>query len=751
MKKIILLITLALPFTASAAEDYCHLISDTPEKIVNVKHEPQWFAKVKNTGDWIFYITHEGNHLLSTTDTNDMTRDVRIWGSYDPVPSPDGRVLTVPGMVFYNVEDILRDKADAKPLWTDNDLGGVYQSVALLKIVEPDVRHYRVITDGQGTEVQYRDYEVDFRQTPATVKPITPVTMHCPGRALSTIMVSKTGRYMTAYDTRSATTKVYDMVDMGPKRCRELLDLGYGTGKIEWNIGTPRHGELFNFDDSDERMTFHIDYFGSNIGTYFSTVKTNQVKDIFTMDVEPFPANRQGDWRLKPVSLRKLFSESRLGSGGYYPSFMSDGKVAVVFDDADSFSFRIFDTERSKPYEFYLPPPAQTFVEAWENPQLSPLMPQNWQARFHRAAAIGALWSQTCLAEQDQRADTTGVGSTSYFLGLSKESCTELVNAKWESTKNQVVNHSMWQHDPRFSTQMIQAMTTNDLLQACAKIQEHPQANPPIVIGEGSAQHLTKDKLIHSYCMGCHVPDSRLVSLTGENYPNTVTFERWPDGTPKTTLSHLLASKRRVQAGIDAVNNGADRPPDAMPPSHPFEDPSHTEFDHGAEVQSIINRDIQASLQMPKRIPLWLREEAQNVMAEAALQRQNEGGVFFRVNGNVVSHFSMPQTQLGQEQTLMVELVNNSGSDITELGAVALNSRGFFFPGSLFPGRNGDCGSELRKHTSCKIEIGFSPSSRRQLFSSSLTVSYTVVNGPRREERTVTLALDGIAAALASR
>jgi hypothetical protein len=742
MKKIIVPLMLLVPVCSFAQQgEYCSLRSEEPEKIVHVNNAPQFFAKVKAQGDYIFYISqHEGNHLLSTTDTNDQTRDLRIIGDIDPVPSPDGRILTIPGVSIYLVDEVIAKKDRARPFYQDSSNDGVYQSVALVKVEDDsNVRTYRVVVDG-NSRIQYRDYKIDFNHSPPKVTPQGDTRTHCPNQSVSTIMVSKTGRYVTGFDTKTNTTKIFDMTDLSsPNRCRELYDLGYGTGKIEFNIAKPRPPQVFNFEESDQRLSFHMDYFDSNVSSYFSGVESSIAKDVYTMDLD-VPQNRQSNWKLKPSNLRKLFSEVRLGSGGYYPSFNTDGQVVMIYDDAEAYSFRFYNPERTKPYDFFLVSPASTFEEAWRH---EAQLPPNWKERFHRAAAIGVLWSQVCLPEDDgQRKDITAVGASSYFLGMTKDSCTSLVTSQWDNMKPQIINNPIWGQDPRFSTQIIQGYGQNDLLQACGAIKDREAHAPPVVIGTPSASHLTRDQLVHHYCMGCHVPGGRMTGILGDGYPNAVDFTRTESGFPKTNLAHLLSSRRRINTGRahDEDPQGR-RPPDSMPPVNSFEPADRTDFDHGESVLEIINADITSVTALPKRVPLYLRGEGRQQLTQEPGGAEPSGSISILADNTLIDRFTMPPVRRG-ESTQTFEIVNGTNEELSELGANQLRGA-FFYPGrNLFPGSGGTCGSTLAANERCKFVVGFAPP-RPDMFLTNLTINYVVVRGNRRQPASIILPIDG--------
>ena len=92
------------PQLASAQE--CQLAEANPEIISRIPSSPSYFTKVHASGDFAFYIS-SGNNILHLEDSDPDTRSVRIPGWIDPVPSHDGKLVTIPGLEVYLVDDVL--------------------------------------------------------------------------------------------------------------------------------------------------------------------------------------------------------------------------------------------------------------------------------------------------------------------------------------------------------------------------------------------------------------------------------------------------------------------------------------------------------------------------------------------------------------------------------------------------------------------------------------------------------------------
>jgi hypothetical protein len=177
-------------------------------------------------------------------------------GWIDFVPTPDGRYFVAPGpenegLTFFDGREVLDAVAQGRSrtvesIFTDLRLRDQYPSVGILERGESRTV-YRVLTSWfQG--LVYRDYDV--RVSPAgfsSVRPIGEPIVPCAGFALSTPIMSQTGREVAARDEATGTTKIFEILEGGA--CREVLDLRTPTSKVAWHatgqklaFATPRRG-----------------------------------------------------------------------------------------------------------------------------------------------------------------------------------------------------------------------------------------------------------------------------------------------------------------------------------------------------------------------------------------------------------------------------------------------------------------------------------------------------------------------------
>jgi hypothetical protein len=225
----------------------CRGLNPRPEQTTQLDCAPSWFFKpLWTSSDWAAVICGT-NRLVRLSNPSEQ---VVLPGTIDPVPTPDDRYLTTPGpLKFFPMSELRSggsNRASVQPVYTDNALQGVYQSIGQMTGDGGEPR-YRAITErpvgAQGSTMVMRDYQA----TGDSIAPVqsAPVPL-CPGKSLKLPMMSKNGRELAALDLATGTTKLFAVSDDGS--CSQLLDLGIATGKVD-----------FNFDGS--RIVFHVDHY----------------------------------------------------------------------------------------------------------------------------------------------------------------------------------------------------------------------------------------------------------------------------------------------------------------------------------------------------------------------------------------------------------------------------------------------------------------------------------------------------------
>ncbi|HMN67410.1 MAG TPA: hypothetical protein PKC28_02630 [Bdellovibrionales bacterium] len=443
MNWLLSILSLVAPLQAAATPSTgreCLLREAKPDLVSVIPEAPSYFTKVMPDGKAAFYIGTI-NHLLLLEEKNETKRVLDVPGTIDPVPCPDGRVMSVPGLDLYEMSQVYLRGVNAPSMITDYTLAGVYQSCGLLESTSRSAT-YRIITDENGG-VMFRDYRVTFgrRGRPGTAVGLGPAQARCPGTNLKTILISKTGKYISGFSPATGTTQIWDVSDEAPE-CKLALDLGFPTGKVE-----------FNFDDS--RIAFHMDYFGSNAGEYFSGLDDGMSKDVFTLDLE---RTRDG---LIGKNMRRITAAGQKDQGSYYPSFARDGRIVFVNYKDDVYTFQRVNPDEVPGFQLIVPPP-----EGWSKRPAD--VPADWKERLHSASVVGSLWSERCSRYDEE---VTAVDAATVQLSLTREGCRLLVREGWSPPmQEKLAKHVRFQRDTRFDPQLIRMTKASDLEQICASL-----------------------------------------------------------------------------------------------------------------------------------------------------------------------------------------------------------------------------------------------------------------------------------------
>jgi hypothetical protein len=186
-----------------------------------------FFFKPIATTDLVSYTSQNAAYLFDLG----ARREQRIPGTVDPVPTPDGKFLTRPGLMFYPIPTLAA--GDTTPVFIDRELPDEYQTISILKQSKEAVR-YRVVT-GWRMGLRLRDYDVTFatRDKPLHIEPLGTPTVPCDGRSFSLPISAKGTREVGAFDTQSRTNRVIEIGDDG--RCTDVLDLGFASGKLSFS------------------------------------------------------------------------------------------------------------------------------------------------------------------------------------------------------------------------------------------------------------------------------------------------------------------------------------------------------------------------------------------------------------------------------------------------------------------------------------------------------------------------------------
>lgn len=311
-----MVISLTLFACSVEANNVCSLKPANADKVVKFAGVPGFFFKVHPDGNLIAFIESDHNTMI---DLN-TGKEYATMGGIDPVWSPDGKFMTHPGgqnkelenLQFYHGEDIIKKTIEGKPSEAkaySSKLQGVYQSIGVL----PDDK-YNIITDHDGISMaEYKFGENGPEQTSEIKKPCANIS----NMPTSIPMLSKDGKYLSAYGGNPATTKIFKL---NGNNCDLALDLGFGTGKVS-----------FNSDSS--QIAFHVDQFSEFESGYFSGVGKDKVKNVVVLDLQ------EENGKLIPEQWALASTNVKPGNGAYYPDFDKHGNIYYLEDIDNNFQF----------------------------------------------------------------------------------------------------------------------------------------------------------------------------------------------------------------------------------------------------------------------------------------------------------------------------------------------------------------------------------------------------------------------------
>jgi hypothetical protein len=282
----------------------------TTRTVQTVRRVGFFFKPVAST-DYVSYTSDDAAFLFNLG----TRREQRIPGNVDPVPTPDGRMLTRPGLTLYPMSFLIA--GDTTPSFIDRELPDEYQTASILKQSKAATR-YRVVT-GWRMGARYRDYDVTFDRDGRliTVKPLGAPFVPCSDRMFSLPISAKGSKEIGVFDVRSRTNRIIDVTDDGG--CRDVLDLGFASGKL-----------AFSYDG--KAIAFATSRVNTDAEGEFLKPEENFYKDALVL------YRKTG----RIVSL----SANRPLSGMTFPEFLPDGHV-MILDQASRFRptevFRVVD------------------------------------------------------------------------------------------------------------------------------------------------------------------------------------------------------------------------------------------------------------------------------------------------------------------------------------------------------------------------------------------------------------------------
>src|SRR5262245_58989524 len=272
----------------------------TTRTVQTVRRVGFFFKPVAAT-DYVSYTSDNAAFLFNLG----TRREQRIPGNVDPVPTPDGRMLTRPGLTLYPMSFLIA--GDTTPSFIDRELPDEYQTASILK-QSTDATRYRVVTVcrmGDG----YRDQDVTFGRDGRliTVQPLGAPFVPCAERTFSLPISAKGSKEIGVFDTRSRTNRIINVTDDGG--CTDVLDLGFASGKL-----------AFSYDGS--AIAFATSRINTDAEGEFLKPEENFYKDALVL------YRKTG----RIVSL----TTNRPLSAMTFPEFLPDGRV-MILDQASRF------------------------------------------------------------------------------------------------------------------------------------------------------------------------------------------------------------------------------------------------------------------------------------------------------------------------------------------------------------------------------------------------------------------------------
>lgn len=316
-----------------------------------VPDQVSYFIRAAPGTRQVGYSSRTQNFILNM----DSGKVVQTIGFYDPVLSPDGKILTVPSQrilmqsglkprlydeakdtdVRYEVSptetvmplgsdgkprsfaDIVKsnekyvkrglvflkpnDQGSYSPAEVDPDIPSSYQSVGRLR-TSANSSGYRVLFESDDSKMRYRDYDLDHKT--GELRFSGPVKNVCGVNTLSAAlpMLSKTGTEFSIYNPDAQETQIYE-INSKTDSCAKKETFPLLVGKID-------------FSPSSRKLAFHIDQSESpSQKDYFQFPRSYNHFGVFIYDRE-----RKN---LYPLATRE-------DENAYYPTFLSEDEIAFV-------------------------------------------------------------------------------------------------------------------------------------------------------------------------------------------------------------------------------------------------------------------------------------------------------------------------------------------------------------------------------------------------------------------------------------
>lgn len=511
MKRLIIpTVLMALTFSAWAVDDdmlaaSCNVNTSSLVKRIQLPSPPNYFISADPSGKYTAVIdSYDDNMLVNMEDGSHQP----VPGGVDPVFTPDGKFLTLPGGEFYDMDEIAprvddgRTARDVESAFSSGE-GGVYQSIGILAGSDDKKKTYRYMDDEAGAS--FFDVEMTFDSNGKlknSKRKGSSKRLCSEASSRDTPMMSKDGKYLSILNFETYTTQIWRVNDNGS--CDMMVDIGVPTGKVD-----------FGFDSDNPQITFHVDEVRNN-WRYFSGVSTIQRKSVYVMNLDKQGSGNDEKWQVRDMAKVTPPNTEALGSGSYYPRFRKDGTLVTVTQDGpqDKYYLDVVDTN-SLNFQYFNPEVSSGRVLTQANCSPSD------KNQFQSVLALGWLWSQTCSEYNHylRNADFMLIP-----MGLDHDACINLVSKRWNKEKDSFSadnrrrpipsnSYGDWTDPRHASTEDIKALTEEDLLAACPQKQS-AEVNRVVVIAQHDEDRgpMSVEQVVSRRCIGCH--ESRNVTMT---------------------------------------------------------------------------------------------------------------------------------------------------------------------------------------------------------------------------------------------
>ncbi|MCB9073230.1 MAG: hypothetical protein H6623_06380 [Bdellovibrionaceae bacterium] len=270
---------------------------------IPLEKTPTYFIRVDTHARRIYM---SGDCIVSL-DTGKCISNTKTW---EPYPISGKGWLTIPdceghdgAMCFFKSKD-LESETRTKPVFTDKELKGYYQSIGFLNN-NKKTSTVRVIT--------YYGFFKDYRVSEDAIQPISSVQSFCAGKDLKLPMLSKDGKMISGWDVEKEKTFIAEINANGS--CRDKFQFPYMVGKMD-----------FSYDN--RWMAFHA----SSDSNGKISDDLNLQQQIFVMDVKN----------------KKTFKISSGKENIYYPHFGANGKMYALSQNRISNQYSVLEIDINK-------------------------------------------------------------------------------------------------------------------------------------------------------------------------------------------------------------------------------------------------------------------------------------------------------------------------------------------------------------------------------------------------------------------